>query len=62
MAPLSLGLVRTIHLAHIKQLAQLEIPPLDDMPKEAPPPELFETTIDWITENAGALKYAKDTR
>ncbi|THH20919.1 hypothetical protein EUX98_g8494 [Antrodiella citrinella] len=62
MPPLSLGVARSIRLAHAKQLARMQVPQLKDMPEEVPPPNILGDTLDWIQANPGALKAAQDSQ
>ncbi|THH30609.1 hypothetical protein EUX98_g3569 [Antrodiella citrinella] len=62
MARLSGELVRSIKLAHARQLAGQEIPPAQHIPEEVPPPDMLKSAIDWIKANPGALKAAQNTQ
>ncbi|KAH9891031.1 Alpha/Beta hydrolase protein [Cubamyces lactineus] len=54
-------LLRDIRLAHLKQLAQLEVPPPRKAPTDDVPPEVvMENILSWIQDNPSALQAARD--
>lgn len=56
-------LLRDIRLAHLKQLAQLEVPPPRKAPTDDVPPEVvMEHILSWIQDNPFALQAARDMR
>ena len=62
-APLPPIDVRDIRVAHLEQLAQLELPlprkaPTDDVPPEV----VMEHILEWIKENPASLQAARDMR
>ncbi|KAI0336207.1 alpha/beta-hydrolase [Cubamyces sp. BRFM 1775] len=62
MPILSSKLLMEINLSHVRQLAQMEVPPPTDTPKDIPPPLLPETAIDWINANKSAILAAQDSQ
>ena len=64
MPPLSSQLLHDIRLAHLKQLAQLQLPQegRKKSPTDAPDPSVLPMILRWIEENPGAIAAAQNTR